>query len=274
MSREDYGGQRSNMEDPAMVGTLACQANVVWPLEREVLRRRAAGHFGAVLDLATGTGEILRRVREEFSPAFAVGLDLFSGHLARAEPPVVTGDGFQTPFADATFDLVLVRHLLQAIPDPPALLREARRVLKPGGKIHLLVEDYAAIFFDIDDAAVVEHFREVTPRFRPAGTDLYQGRRALRHLREAGFFDVTVDPVLVDNVNCDREQFAGVFHFWEEGYAETLARLLGVPEAEVRRRFDLMIENIRDPDRYAAWLLFALSARRSRPTVGDSSNGA
>jgi ubiquinone/menaquinone biosynthesis C-methylase UbiE len=257
----DYGGQRRNMEDATMVAILTHQAAVVWPLEREILRRRA-GRPGRVLDLACGTGEILQRLRAEFAPCVAVGLDLFRGHLALAAPPVVQGDGFRAPFPAATFDLVLVRHLLQALPDPPVLLREARRILKPGGRIHLLVEDYAGLFFDLDDYVAADHFREVAPRFRAQGSDLYQGRRALRHLREAGFLDPVVDPIVVDNQTSDRDAFAGVLTGWRDGYAATLAALLGRSEREIRRRFDLMVEAVRDPGRYAAWLLFAASASR------------
>lgn len=258
----DYGGQRRNMEDDTMAGTLACQAAVVWPQERELLARRHGAKWGRVLDLACGTGEILRRIRAEFAPRLAVGLDLFRGHLARASRPLVQGDGHRAPFADGSFDLVLVRHLLQALPEPVALLREVRRLLAPGGRVHVLAEDYATILFDVEDYGTADHFREVAPRFRAHGTDLYQGRRLLRHLREAGFRAIEIDPLLVDNQRCDREQLAGVFHWWCEGYAATLAGLLGVEEAEVRRRFAAMIDNVRDPGRYAAWLLFAASAAR------------
>jgi ubiquinone/menaquinone biosynthesis C-methylase UbiE len=262
MSGWDYGGQRRNMEDASMAGTLAHQAALIWPREREVLRRRLAHPPACVLDIGCGTGEILRRFRDDFAPRRIAGLDLYPGHLRSAPPPVVRGDGFRAPFADGTFDLVLVRHLLQALPDPPALLREARRLLRPGGRLHVLVEDYAGLLFDIEDHAVADHFREVAPHFRRKGTDLYQGRRAPRHLREAGFSDVSVDPIVVDNQTADREEFAKVLRYWQEGYAATLAGLLGTTEAEVRRRFDLMVENVRDPARYAAWLLFVVSAVR------------
>ncbi len=262
MSGWDYGGQRRNMEDETMVGTLAHQAALIWPYERQALRRRLAEPPASVLDLGCGTGEVLRRFRDDFAPRRIVGLDLFAGHLRRAPPPVVQGDGFRAPFRDATFDLVLVRHLLQALPDPPALLREARRLLRPGGRLHLLVEDYAGLLFDVEDYEVADNFREVSPLFRREGTDLYQGRRAPRHLREAGFSDVSVDPIVVDNQTAARDDFAGVLRCWRDGYAATLAGLLGRAEADVRRRFDLMIGNVLDPDRYAAWLLFAVSAIR------------
>jgi SAM-dependent methyltransferase len=256
----DYGGQRRNMEDETMVSTLACQAAVVWPLEREVILRRHGPRLGRVLDLACGTGEVLRRLRAEFSPRLAVGLDLFRGHLRRAGPPVAQGDGYRAPFPDGAFDLILVRHVLQALSDPVGLLREARRLLAPGGRAHLLVEDYAALLFDVEDYETADHFREVAPRFRARGTDLYEGRRIVRHLRAAGFSRIAIDPVLVDNLRADREQLAGVFHWWCEGYAATLAEVTGRGEAEIRARFARMIENVRDPDRYAAWLLLAVDA--------------
>jgi ubiquinone/menaquinone biosynthesis C-methylase UbiE len=249
------------MEDATMRGTLAAQANVIWPKEREILERRHGSRLGRVLDLACGTGEILRRVREEFRPRFATGVDLFRGHLLLARRPVVQGDGYRAPFRDASFDLVLVRHVLQALPDPVGLLREVRRLLAPGGRAHLLVEDYAAILFDTEDYATADHFREVAPRFRERGTDLYQGRRIVRHLREAGFTGITVEPLLVDNLSADREQLALVFHWWCEGYAAILSDVSGRPESEIRRRFATMIENVRDPNRYAAWLLLAVEAR-------------
>jgi ubiquinone/menaquinone biosynthesis C-methylase UbiE len=260
MTSRDYGGQRANMEHESMERTLACQAAVVWPHERALIAKHAPG--ARLLDVGCGTGEILRRVRAELAPRLAVGVDLFAGHLRRAEPPVARADGFRLPFPDDTFDLVLVRHLLQALADPVPLLRECRRVLARGGRIHVIAEDYAAILLDVEDYEVANHFVEVAPRFRAKGTDLYQGRRALRHLREAGFLDVRVDPVLVDNQTGDREALAGVFRHWSAGYAETLAGLLGVPVPEVERRFAAMEAAALDEERYAAWLLFAVGGRK------------
>ncbi|MFQ5843921.1 MAG: methyltransferase domain-containing protein [Planctomycetota bacterium] len=172
-------------------------------------------------------------------------------------------DGYALPFASGSFDLVLVRHLLQAVEQPVALLREAGRVLRPGGRAHLLVEDYAAVLFDIEEGGLVDCFAAVTPLFRRRGTDLYQGRRAYRQLREAGFGEVSVAPIVVDTLNTDREVFASIFRHWRDGYAATLAGMLGKTEPELRRRFDLRIEAALDPGRYAAWLLFAVTGVRA-----------
>ena len=257
MTKENYGGQRANMEDHSMVGTLACQAKAIWPKEVEFLRRLTPAPR-RVLDLACGTGEILRRVRAEFAPEIGVGIDLFRGHLESAAAPVVQGDAYHLPFADGAFDLVLVRHVLQALPDPVGLLSEARRV---GRRVHVLAEDYAGLFFDLaPDMEAENHFVDVAPRFFPQGTDLYQGRRAFRHLKEAGFTDISVEPLLVDTESCDRAAFAGLMRHWKAGYAATLAQLLELPVERVERRFDAMIEAIEDPGRYSSWLLFVLGA--------------
>ena len=261
----NYGGQRANMEDESMRGTLAAQAQVIWPAERAILERRYGKELGCVLDLACGTGEILGRLRREFDCSRAIGIDLFDGHLRYAEPPVVRGDGYLLPFADETFDLVLVRHVLQALPDPVGLLADARRVLRPGGRIHVVAEDYLGLFFDDEhDPAVENHFLQVQPLFRAqGGTDLYQGRRSLRHLRAAGFQRIAIDPLFVDNLTADRDAFARIFRYWGEGYAATLAALTGSSVAEMERRFVRMAANAADPDRYCAWLLFALDGSKS-----------
>ena len=100
----------------------------------------------AVLDLGSGQGIDL--VGYARGGARVTGVDLTPRHveLARAhlkalglEGTVVQGDVERLPFADATFDVVTSNGVLHHTPDMEAALREARRVLRPGGEARLIV---------------------------------------------------------------------------------------------------------------------------------------
>jgi ubiquinone/menaquinone biosynthesis C-methylase UbiE len=48
------------------------------------------------------------------------------------------GDAAQPPLVDASFDVVLARHVLWALPDPSAALANWVRLLRPGGRLVLI----------------------------------------------------------------------------------------------------------------------------------------
>jgi SAM-dependent methyltransferase len=53
--------------------------------------------------------------------------------------PAICGDGYQIPFANRTFSLVLLIAMLEHTSEPWRVLAEARRVLKPGGRAIIVV---------------------------------------------------------------------------------------------------------------------------------------
>jgi ubiquinone/menaquinone biosynthesis C-methylase UbiE len=71
-------------------------------------------------------------------------LDFNPAMLARAverrdslEIDFVLGDGMALPFADASFDHVVLHLIVAVVPEPGRCLSEAARVLRPGGTIIL-----------------------------------------------------------------------------------------------------------------------------------------
>lgn len=86
-----------------------------------------------VLDVGCGRGGVLEVCWREV--ALPVGLDPDWASLAerRAPLPVVCGWGCPLPFANASFDVVLMVWVLEHLPDPHAVLSEVARVLRPGG---------------------------------------------------------------------------------------------------------------------------------------------
>jgi ubiquinone/menaquinone biosynthesis C-methylase UbiE len=93
-----------------------------------------------VLEIGYGSGvfqyEIARRARR------SVGIDVHDhGATVRerlerdgVDATLLQGSGVALPFRDSAFDAVVVISALEFMPDPAGCLREARRVLRPGGR--------------------------------------------------------------------------------------------------------------------------------------------
>lgn len=99
-----------------------------------------SGAAGRTLDLGTGTGRNLPLLA---AGARAVAVDPYVWNLRRARRrapgvPLVRARGEALPFKDGAFDVVLSGLVLCSVDDPPAALRELRRVLRPGGALRLL----------------------------------------------------------------------------------------------------------------------------------------
>jgi ubiquinone/menaquinone biosynthesis C-methylase UbiE len=120
---------------------------------REILDVAAVAAGDRVLDIGCGTGtqalEAYRRVQPRGS---VTGVDISSNMIASASRKALRAglkiafeqaDAAALPFADRDFDVVTITTVMHMIPDARhrACLREAHRVLRPGGR--LLIIDYA-----------------------------------------------------------------------------------------------------------------------------------
>ena len=114
----------------------------------EEYRKRALNAAGLeqgmrVLDVATGTGLVLRSATELCGTrSHAIGLDPSTGMLRecrrRCDAPLVQGRGEDLPFASEQFDLVSMGYGLRHVADLHSLFCEYRRVVKPGGRVLLM----------------------------------------------------------------------------------------------------------------------------------------
>ncbi len=112
---------------------------------------------GPILDLGCGTGGVLAHLGE-FGPAY--GIDPSSeatGFCHERGLPVALGSGMDLPFADSTFGAVLALDVIEHVEDDVAMLREARRVLRPGGVAVLTVPALPWLWSSHDD--VNDHYR-------------------------------------------------------------------------------------------------------------------
>jgi len=118
-------------------------------IEQAILDQVSGQRFDRMVDLGTGTGRMLTLLAPLAKEA--EGLDLSHhmltvarANLNRAElrnARVRQGDVTDTPFEANSADLVIVHQVLHYLENPQAVLAEAARILRPGGR--LLLIDFA-----------------------------------------------------------------------------------------------------------------------------------
>ena len=263
--------QAREMADESMVRNLAAQASAIWPQELPLLDRYRLPDGARLLDAGCGPGEISARLADRFPGAAVLGVDVEEGHLALARrrhaalAPRLAFErrsvyGLELPAG--SFDLVVCRHVLQAIPHADRVLAELTRVLRPGGWMHLLAEDYGMIWFGSGRLDAADFWREVTAGVAAsAGSDPFVGRKAFGLLHALGLEDLRVDHVLVDTLRVPRETFAGIWTAWRDGYSDFLVSHSRFSRQAVVAHFEDQLATLRDPAAYACWQLPVVSGR-------------
>ncbi len=124
---------------------LSLGTDILW--RRRVARRVAELQPKALLDVATGTGDLAEAIFAVVGSSCAItGADFSAPMLgvaqARSFPAEwLVADALALPFAEASFDVVTVAFGLRNMADWPRAIQEMARVLRPGG--HLVVLDFS-----------------------------------------------------------------------------------------------------------------------------------
>jgi arsenite methyltransferase len=154
-----------------------------------------------VLDIGAGPGFLADEMAEEVAPRGQVhGVDPSESMLAIARRRETTveyavGDALALPYADDSFDAAVATQVYEYVADMPAALAEARRVLKPGGRLLILDTDWDSIVWHSSDR---ERMLRVLEKWNDHLADPYLPRRLPGLLRDAGLElrTATVIPIL------------------------------------------------------------------------------
>src|ERR1043166_1489195 len=176
------------------------------PYAPDLAERVAKADPKTVLEVAAGTGVATRAIAARLpADARLTVTDLNQPMLDHAKARQPDGriewkqaDALALPFADASFDAVACQFGVMFFPDKVQGYREARRVLKPGGRYLFNVWDRISEneFADVVTDALATLFPSDPPRFlarTPHGHhDIEQIRR---ELAAAGFANVSIEAV-------------------------------------------------------------------------------
>lgn len=194
-----------------------------------------------LIDIGTGTGTLARAALRRWPSVEVVGIDASGEMVAEAERLLapderqrltnIVAPADSLPFADGAFDAAMSSFVFQLVPNRFRALREARRVVRPGGMLAYvtwLVDD--RVFRpDIEFDAALEEIgiggREEEDRPGDVQTDV----AAAAQLRRAGFRSVEAEPASLDH----RFSVDGYIGFLAEFDEEDL--ISNLPSADRRR---------------------------------------
>jgi len=161
-----------------------------------------------LLDLGCGPATITVGLAKRVAPAETVGIDR-APQAPDDSVTLVTGDVQELPFPDASFDAIYASALLQHVPEPLVVLREARRVARPGAVIGVVDADWGGqIMFPTSE--VLERSLQSALDHR-RGSSPFVGRRLAALLGEAGFVRCSASARAIAYGTPDETQALGAF---------------------------------------------------------------
>jgi len=166
---------------------LSFRRDVAW---RRRIRAQLPDREGMnVLDLATGTGDVLFSLLDD-EPRVdrGIGIDMSANMLARAKAKgtrdaraaFVRSDAQRIGAADESFDAVTIAFGIRNVPDVPEALREIHRVLNVGGRA--LILEFSLPGNPLMRALYLFYFRRILPMI---GGWISGDREAYRYLNES-----------------------------------------------------------------------------------------
>ena len=120
------------------------------------------------LEPGFGRGEFLNEFKKLGLDCYGIDISDTAGDLFKGNLKIKTGINVEQdtwPFPDNYFDCIYSKSLMEHLQDPQKYLNEAKRVLKPGGKILCFIPDWEAnyqIYFD--DHTHVKPFTKISLR--------------------------------------------------------------------------------------------------------------
>src|SRR5258708_7275957 len=172
------------------------------PYATDLADRVASVQPRDVLETAAGTGVLTRALASRLAPSVRIVatdlnqpmLDQASRRQAHGAPQWKQADALALPFDDRSFDVVACQFGVMFFPDKVQGYKEARRVLRPGGRFLFNVWDRIEEneFADVVTQALARVFPRDPPRFMARTPHGYSDAERIRaDLNPPGFTDLS-----------------------------------------------------------------------------------
>jgi ubiquinone/menaquinone biosynthesis C-methylase UbiE len=186
------------------------------PYAQEMARRAAELGPRRILETAAGTGVVTAALANALPDAEIMATDLNQAMLdvatTRVSSPHVAfrqADALDLPFDDGSFDLVACQFGVMFYPDKVQGNREARRVLRDGGRYLIAIWDAIERnpMSALTQQTMIEQFPDNPPMFMRRGPfSYYEPGWIERDLKAAGFSNVDIDTVTLTSRSGSAEE--------------------------------------------------------------------
>jgi ubiquinone/menaquinone biosynthesis C-methylase UbiE len=223
-----------------------------------------------LLEIGCGVGAVLGVLGSAFPGLLLTGVDIEPRQLEVAgrhleqlglRADLREADALALPFSDASFDHVWMMWFLEHVDDPVAALKEARRVLVPGGRLTAIEVDYKTVWASPRNAAF-EALVDAMARTMDAHGRSDIGTQLPRLVAEAQF--ESIDPGEL------RQRYVGAELARQAAYvqsvlAATVPELRALPDARPSQ-LEAGLAHLRalphDPDAALGWVMHKTRAVR------------
>ncbi|MCP4415733.1 MAG: methyltransferase domain-containing protein [Chloroflexi bacterium] len=263
------------IEEEDFIPLLRNQTRIIWPVEKDILKKHGLRSGMRVTDICCGCGDVPLLICRDFKPSYILGVDHSEAAISHARflqsgfsihnAEFQRGDATALMLNDNTFDFVLCRLSLQIFSQPDLILKELIRIAKPGGRIYVMCEDYDLIMGHPESTLIHDTYERAADYGDQMGMDLRSGKKLFGMLNHAHLDDIRTDHLMIDTSRVNRAAFAEVIESWKKFSVYTIGNDLNLSQsvqASLEAGYEAQLRTIRNSNGFTTWGIVACSGRK------------
>lgn len=194
-------------------------------LENSVFRGVDLSQVGKIIEVGCGVGAQTEILLERFPSLSITGVDAsasqvkrakkhFEKHPQKSRVKFEVGDALKLPYTDNAFEGAFICWFLEHVQKPIEILREVRRVLKPGSVIYCSEVLNATLYLHPYSPATLQYWFDFNDHQWSLGGDPFVGGKLANYLISAGYQNITTEPKVLFYDNRAPKRRAEIIEYW------------------------------------------------------------